>query len=412
MSTSIDVGFSAIWSADAKGICTAIQESPAGLIPAMKGISLRAWLGSAQADNDEKIAAALAVALDDVMPFHFEVPVNCTDGERRHLVLSGLPHKPPGSPHSRYRGFILDVTAQRKTLEDALRTAAEYRLLVENSTDLIAHCGADGRYVSVSPSYSKMIGWAAHELVGQLVIDFLHAEDRVPAAEALNVIFNGNALPDVVEVRKQHRDGHYVVLGTKACGVSDPMTGNSIGAVLVSRDITREKEKIKTLVKQATRDDLTGLPNRTWIVDQVSRMLVDHEVPGHTTLLFIDLNGFKSVNDSLGHAVGDALLQQIGERLRQCMRPGDEVARLGGDEFVVAARCSTRTEACAIAQRLLDGLSTSFVVSDLDVQIGASIGISIAGPETSSATLFENADIAMYQAKARNDGSYQFFDSD
>lgn len=92
------------------------------------------------------------------------------------------------------------------------------------------------------------------------------------------------------------------------------------------------------------------------------------------------------------------------------MRSGDEVARLGGDEFVVAARCKDREEACAIVQRLLDGLSKPFAVKRLEVRIGASIGISIAQSETSSATLFQNADIAMYQAKARSDGSYQPFD--
>lgn len=412
MNTAITPTFSAVWSTDAQGICIASQESPAGLLPALKGVTLSAWLKFAQADDDAKIALQLTTALECVTPFHIEVPILCLDGTTRRVIVSGLPDCQPSASHLQYNGFILDITGQRKALEDALRTAAEYRLLIENSTDLIAHCDADGRYVSISPSYSEMIGWSADEMIGQLVVDFLHPEDRAPATEALLHIFNGGELPDVVEVRKQHRDGHYITLGTKACGVSDPSTGNNIGAVLVSRDITRDKERMQRLEKLATRDTLTGLPNRAWINDQVGYMLAQGEDLAYTAVLFIDLNGFKAVNDSMGHAAGDLLLQQVSERLQRCMRPGDSVARLGGDEFVVAAKCSNREAASAIAQRIMDSLKEPFTLNNMEVRLGAAIGISLARFGTASARmLFENADIAMYQAKARRDGSYQFFDT-
>lgn len=243
----------------------------------MRGTTLRAWLGSVQAEDDYQIAAELAAALEYVMPFHIEVPVIFNDGQKRQVVIAGIPYKQPGSPDSLYRGFVFDVTAQRMALLEALRTAAEYRLLVENSTDLIAHCGTGGKYLSISPSYSRMIGWSAEELVDRPVLDFLHSDDRLPAGEALSPVLRGGLLPVVVEVRKRHREGHHVMLGTKACAVIDPTTGNCIGAVLVSRDITREKEKIKSLEKLATIDELTGLPNRAWIVARVSSMLAKRE---------------------------------------------------------------------------------------------------------------------------------------
>lgn len=411
MNTVIQPTLSAIWSTDAQGLCVASQESPADLIPALKGVTLSAWLRFAQADDDAKIALQLTAALEYVTPFHLEVPIHCLDGTTRRVIISGLPDCRPGTSRLQYSGFILDITGPRKALEDALRTAAEYRLLIENSTDLIAHCDSDGRYVSISPSYSKMIGWSAEEMIGQLVVDFLHPDDRVSATNALVHIFKGEIWPDVVEVRKLHRDGHYIALGTKACSVSDPSTGNNIGAVLVSRDITRDKERIRKLEKLATLDPLTGLPNRAWINDQVSDMLAQGEDLAYTTVLFIDLNGFKAVNDSMGHAKGDALLQQVSERLQHCMRPGDSVARLGGDEFVVAAKCSNREAAAAIAQRLIDSLKAPFTLNNMEVRIGAAIGISLARfGTTSTKILFENADIAMYQAKARRDGSYQFFE--
>lgn len=411
MNTAIKPTLSAVWSMDAQGICIASQESPAGLMPALKGVTLSAWLKLAQADDDAKIAQQLTAALEFVTPFHLEVPIHCLDGTTRRVIVSGLPDCQPSAPRLQYSGFIVDITGQRKALEDALRTAAEYRLLIENSTDLIAHCDTDGRYVSISPSYSKMIGWSADEMKGQRVVDFLHPDDRTSATDVLVHLFNGGIRPDVVEVRKQHRDGHYITLGTKACSVSDPSTGNNIGAVLISRDITRDKEKIQKLEKLATHDTLTGLPNRAWINDQVSCMLSQGEDLAYTTVLFIDLNGFKAVNDSMGHATGDALLQQVSERLQRCMRPGDSVARLGGDEFVVAAKCSNREAASIIAQRLIDSLKEPFAINSLEVRIGAAIGISLARFRTTSAKmLFENADKAMYQAKACRDSSYQFFE--
>ncbi|WP_292986034.1 sensor domain-containing diguanylate cyclase [Pantoea sp.] len=409
MYTMIKPSFTAVWSTDAQGICVASQESPAGLMPEIRGVTLSSWLRLAQADDDAKIALQLTAALELLTPFHIEVPILCLDGKTRRVLLAGLPDCQPGASSLQYNGFILDVTGQRKALEDALRTAAEYRLLIENSTDLIAHCDAQGRYVSISPSYGEIMGFTAEEVIGQLVVDFLHPDDKALATEALECLFSGGVLPDVVEVRKLHRDGHYITLGTKACGVINPSTGKNIGAVLVSRDITRDKERMRDLEKLATLDTLTGLHNRAWIIEKVGCMLSQADDQAFTTVMFIDLNGFKAVNDLMGHATGDALLQQVSERLQRCMRPGDSVARLGGDEFVVAAKCSNRETASAIAQQIIDSLHEPFAINNMDVRIGAAIGISLARFGTASAKmLFENADRAMYQAKARRDGSYQF----
>lgn len=278
MGNAVKPTLSAVWATDARGICIASQESPQGLLPALKGVTLSAWLKIAQADDDATIAQQLTAALEMLTPFNIELPITCLDGTRRRVILSGLPECTTSNSLSHFNGFILDITGQRKALEDALRTATEYRLLIENSTDLIAHCDKDGRYVSISPSYSEMIGWSVDEIVGQRVVDFLHPDDRVSAGDALVHLFEGGVLPDVVEVRKRHRDGHYITLGTKACGVSDPSTGVNIGAVLVSRDITRDKEKMRRLEKLATRDTLTGLPNRAWVYDKVRGMCLREKI--------------------------------------------------------------------------------------------------------------------------------------
>lgn len=402
---------SALWSTDAKGVCVSSQEIPEGLVPAIKGVTLGAWLGSVQVHDDAMIARELAVALEAAAPFKIELSIHCRDGTTRRVICSGLPQRHPDTSSVQYNGSIVDITEQRKAMEDALRIAAEYRLMVENTTDLIAHCDLDGRYVSISPSYSRMIGWSADEMIGQQVVDFLHPEDREPANDALLHILNGGVLPDVVEVRKRHRDGSFITLGTKACCVKDPYTGQSIGAVLVSRDITRDKQKIRRLEKRASYDALTGLSNRASISSEINALLARQEGPDCIAVLFIDLNGFKAVNDSMGHAAGDSLLKEVGKRFKRCTRTSELIGRLGGDEFIVAAKCKDGTAAAQIAQRLLDSLNPPFVINGAELRIGASIGISMAECGAASAKqLFEKADIAMYQAKARRDGSYQFFE--
>ncbi|HEX8605597.1 MAG TPA: diguanylate cyclase, partial [Pseudoduganella sp.] len=407
-------------------------------------------------------------------------------------------------------------------------SAAKHALILDNSDDLIAHSGPDGRYTHVSSSYTRLMGWTPAQMIGERVIDFLHPEDRQRAHAALACLVTPEAKPLVTEVRKRDTTGAHISLATKACPVIDPVNGGSLGVVLVSRDITQEQamrrqlqdmanEKLalvesiddgffsvntrwvityangraaafvgtdrETAVGQslwdvapgladstigahyrqamasresmffeefyepngvwlseriyaykdglsvffhdiserkeaeaklehlATRDSLTGLPNRAWINGRVDAMLAQSDGESLATVLFIDLNRFKEVNDSLGHAAGDLLLQQVGERLKKCMRPGDVVARLGGDEFVVAARCIGREAAAAIAQRLLTALTTPFHAEGLDMSIGASIGIcqAMAGSATTQ-QLFQRADTAMYKAKAHGTGAYEFFE--
>jgi diguanylate cyclase (GGDEF)-like protein len=176
-------------------------------------------------------------------------------------------------------------------------------------------------------------------------------------------------------------------------------------------DITERKQAESRLEQLATRDVLTGLPNRVWLNQHLKTILGEAGNTSSTTVLFIDLNRFKEVNDSLGHAAGDSLLQQVSHRLESCMRPGDVVARLGGDEFVVAANCAGRDAAGAIAQRLLAALTLPFSVHELEIHVGASIGISLADQDSPTPELlFQNADTAMYRAKAAGDSAYQFFE--
>jgi len=163
--------------------------------------------------------------------------------------------------------------------------------------------------------------------------------------------------------------------------------------------------------EQAFKDSLTGLPNRALFQDRIGHALARSERrPGSLALLFIDLDGFKDVNDSLGHTPGDELLKFVADRLRSCARSGDTVARLGGDEFAVLLEdLDGETQAAQVAARVVDVLSSPFVVSGHDVSISASVGIAMNQRDDDVESLIRNADVAMYSVKESGRDRYEFY---
>lgn len=410
MSPSPDSFISSVWSTDQQGICTRATVHADGVLPAMQGRRFADWLACVQADADCVTGVAIAGAMGSRQAFRHEHRIRCGDQQVRWVLTTGIPRFDASGGFDGFDGAIIDMTAAVEERRQALRSGAEARIIVDNCKDLIAHCDAHGNYVHVSQSYTDVIGWEAHEMVGQAVTGFLHPDDQERAAAALVRVFSGKEVAGVVEVHKRHRDGRYIALGTTVRAVREHPAGRVVGAIIVSRDITREKEMLQRLEWLATHDTLTGLPNRAWFNRHLAAVVADTDTHGNA-VFFIDLNRFKAVNDTLGHAAGDQLLQQVSQRLQACMRPGDVVARLGGDEFVAAARCSDRAAAAAIARRLIASLEAPFQVDGMVMQVGASVGISMAdGQQVDAQALFRNADQAMYRAKAAGESAYRFFD--
>ena len=170
----------------------------------------------------------------------------------------------------------------------------------------------------------------------------------------------------------------------------------------LAQDIARRERVEAQLAYQATHDALTGLPNRQQLVEEIDRLMVESE--DLVSVLFVDLDGFKAINDRLGHGAGDELLVRVGDRLRGVLRTGDFVARLGGDEFVVVLRGLGLLEAERMAERIVAALELPFIVSNDEAQISASIGVSSASDDRSTERLIKEADIAMYRAKAMGKG--------
>ncbi len=207
----------------------------------------------------------------------------------------------------------------------------------------------------------------------------------------------------------KHADGTWRTL--EAIGrnlLDDPAVG---GIVINHRDVTERKVLEAQLTRQAFHDALTGLPNRALFTDRVSHAL-RRRARQHrgVVVLFVDLDDFKAINDSLGHQAGDRVLQEVGERLRTTVRPGDTVARLGGDEFAFLLEdVADPRDADDVADRVATALAAPMAVGGVEVALRASVGIALAGDGDAAADLLRDADTAMYTAKARGGGAYERF---
>ena len=212
------------------------------------------------------------------------------------------------------------------------------------------------------------------------------------------------------ELWDKHKSGRHYPKWMSITTVRDGK-GEVVNYISIARDTTEETEAEKNIHFLAYYDVLTGLPNRTLLRDRLGQMIAISHRDGHQfSLLFLDLDRFKYINDSMGHSVGDRLLQSVASRIQECIREGDTVARLGGDEFIVLLRETGESAASVVAQKLLSALATPY---DLDGQViatQASIGISVYPDHAQDADiLIKNADMAMYRAKEEGRNNYQFF---
>jgi len=299
---------------------------------------------------------------------------------------------------------VRDLTDRRRW-EMLTDDTERFRSLVHNSSTILMLLDDSGRVESVSAAITRMLGHDQGLVEGTLLEELALYSDRPALRAALKASLdsedNGTG-PTIVEVALRRHDGGIPV----PCELSivnllgDPTVQ---GLVVSAHNITQLRSTRDALERLATRDALTGLPNRTLILDRIEQMQRrrrDGNAPG--AVLFVDLDRFKDVNDSLGHSVGDEVLREVAVRLRQTLRQSDSVGRLGGDEFVVLVE-SPADVAEATAERLLDALNRPFDVHDVArprVSMSASIGI-VAGEYASAEELLMDADVALYEAKAR-----------
>jgi diguanylate cyclase (GGDEF)-like protein/PAS domain S-box-containing protein len=303
-------------------------------------------------------------------------------------------------------GLITSLLLAWALVAATRRQTAHFRSLVTSSTDLVLVFGDDGcRYVS--NSVQSMVGGSEADLLGDGFERFVHPDDRVLVHAA-----PANAQPHELLFRMADRFGEWRQLEAH---VTDLRNDRHVrGVVLNARDVTERVRLEEELTRQAFHDGLTGLANRALFRDRLDQALARSERSREViAVLVVDLDGFKQVNDSLGHDAGDQLLQEVSRRFAEATRPSDTVARLGGDEFALLLEGANEARAVALANRLLECLAEPVTIADRELVLLASIGIVVhKGGPGKSEDMVRHADVAMYAAKEAGRGRYELFHLD
>ena len=303
----------------------------------------------------------------------------------------------------------LEETVEERTAELGL-SEQRLRALVETSSDVVSVIDDMGFLRFVSDSVERVLGHRADALVGSALLDGVHEADRPKLAAALTQLAGRPGTEMVVAFRLRHRDrGWRFTESTMRNLLDDPAVR---GIVLNTRDVSEHRALEDELTHQAFHDPITGLPNRALFLDRTDRALQRAAlVGGETWALCLNVDGFKYVNDTFGHAVGDELLVAVSERVARCVRPADTVARFGADEFGVLVEDGDVEVVETVAARILAALESPFPVADVRLTLAMSIGLASSGGQLhGSGELVRNADVAMSMAKSRGGGRFALFD--
>jgi len=304
-----------------------------------------------------------------------------------------------------------------------------HRLLVNTSPDVIYTLDADARFSYLNDSIERTLGYMPGELIGRHYTTIVASDQLESALYRFNERRTGERATRNLELMLRRKDDllssltertsdQRVVVELSSMGMYRPTSlgmGEFLGSYGVARDISARKQAEATITFQAYHDLLTGLPNRALFKDRLGQAMVYAKRHGQTmATLFLDMDHFKVVNDTLGHLVGDGLLQALSQRLRECLREGDTLSRIGGDEFMLLLpHIRTRDNAAYIAQKILLSLKQPFNIEGHELYVGLSIGIAIYPEDGDSIeTLIKHADIAMYHAKDHGRNDFKFFTQD
>jgi diguanylate cyclase (GGDEF)-like protein/PAS domain S-box-containing protein len=301
---------------------------------------------------------------------------------------------------------------QRVTERTAELKASQQRFeaLVKHSSDAVSLVDLEGRIRYQSESALAVLGYPAESLIGRRFFDLLDEASRDLLLAAIGQALQRPFESVVTDLKICQPDHHRLVETTITNLVDQPSVQ---GLVLNTRDISLHRKLEDQLIHQAFHDPLTGLANRALFSDRVEHALARRTPEGPTVaVLFLDLDGFKEINDSLGHASGDELLIQIADRLRRCLRVGDTVARFGGDEFAVLMEDDGGgMTALAMAQRIVGSFEATYTIAEREMAVRTSVGIATADSSIiEMGQLLRNADLAMYRAKSAGGGSYVDYD--
>jgi diguanylate cyclase (GGDEF)-like protein/PAS domain S-box-containing protein len=300
----------------------------------------------------------------------------------------------------------------RNRQEAALeRSTRFYAALAENSSDAVIVVNEDGLILNDAPNLATMMGRHGVATIGMDALDLLHPHDPVSASRVLARWWLTSGVVAEAELRATHVNGSSRWFGVRSANLSiDPAIG---GMVINLRDITDQKRAEKALSHSGFHDSITGLANRALFHDRLEHALDRTARSGlGVAVVYLDLDGFKMVNDSRGHEAGDQVLREVASRVTRAVRTLDTVSRIGGDEFAILIEESARVldEAETVAERVLQALTEPFVVDVQQIVLSASIGIAIGDVSCTASSMMRDADVAMYKAKTMGKSQWALYE--
>lgn len=292
-----------------------------------------------------------------------------------------------------------DVVEAQHRVEAVLAGASDLTLII-----------SDGVVTYQSPSAARPLGYGPHDLLGQAYLELIHPDDRRRAIDFVQELLTEPGSSGLLQCRLRGADGDHVPVESSCRNLLDDPT--VAGFVVTARDVSEREQLQAQLTHRAFHDDLTGLANRALLLDRLEHTGLRVGRNGHRyAVLYVDLDGFKPINDTYGHVVGDAVLREIAQRLLLATRRSDTVARLGGDEFaVLIEEQHEAVDAGRVAGRILEHLRRPLTVDGLSMQVTASIGIAYDEDGEAPADVLRDADIAMYLAKREGKDRFEVFE--
>jgi len=364
-------------------------------------------------DDMNRLRDSVAVSYQTMQTWQCQYRVITPSGTLKWMQGISRPTRQPNGDVI-WDGLIIDVS-DRKQAEEALRESeTRYRLLAENMNDLVCLHDLEGRYLYVSPSCETLLGYRYDEMLGQDPYTLFHPDDRESIFhDAHTAALNGIPKPTTYRIRQ--KGGNYIWFETLTKPILSA-DGEVVRLQTTSRDVTDRIQVQNQLEHEALHDALTGLPNRYLLMERLelainrAKRLENYQF----AVLFLDLDRFKVLNDSLGHLAGDQLLMAIAQKLQASLRNIDLVARLGGDEFVILLEeIHHMQEAVRATERIFAALQMPFLIAERDVYTTSSIGIVLGTRDYNQASdLLRDADIAMYRAKNNGRARYEIFDTE
>jgi diguanylate cyclase (GGDEF)-like protein/PAS domain S-box-containing protein len=377
-------------------------------VPPEPGASFDRFVDAVHPEDQAQVQGALELISSGHAPEAQEYRVVRPDGEVRWIrEVFAVDHDTTGRA-STVLGTKLDITDIRAAVEGRAAAEGILRQGFEHSAIGMLLSDQHGRTTTVNAAYLKIAGRTESELLGAPSSSWVHPEDAETAARPRAAMLRGELDTYSHEHRVLRPDGtvRWVHKTVSLIRGSDGEPALFLGQV---QDITARKQVESELAHQAFHDPLTALPNRALLTDRITQALARRSA-GAVTALFLDVDQFKVVNDSIGHAAGDELLVLVAQRLQAVVRPGDTLARFGGDEFVIVCDGMAEADVELLGARVAEAVRAPFALDGREVTVTVSGGIATAGAGCDAESLLRNADAAMYQAKARGRNCVVVFD--